>query len=71
MWTYKASVTGWWTTSWSVYTQKLNLVNGKKKANLKTDTFDVLKEAFEKTNTSYCEKSNTYQYITDFMQSRN
>ena len=71
MWTYKASVTGWWTTSWSVYTQKLNLVDGKKKANLKTDTFDVLKDAFEKTNTLYCEKSNTYQYITDFMQSRN
>lgn len=70
MWTYKASVTGWWTTSWSIYTQKLNLVDGKTKINLKTATFDEIKTAFENTNTTNCELSNTYRYVKDFIESR-
>lgn len=70
MWTYKASVTGWWTTSWSIYTQQLNLSDGKTKVNLKTATYDELKKAFESTNTSNCELSMTYGYIKKFMESQ-
>ncbi len=68
LWTYKAAVTGWWTTSWGIYTQKLDLQNGKRKINLKTATFDEIKAAFEATNTKYCELSNTYKYVTDFLK---
>lgn len=71
MWTYKSSVTGWWTSSWSIYTQKLELWDGKKKVNLGTDDFDTIKAGFEATKTKNCELSNTYTYITDFTKSLN
>lgn len=66
MWTYKASVNGWWTTSWSILTQKLDLRDGKRKANLKKDTYEELKAAAEKCSSQYCEKSNTYRRIVEF-----
>ena len=67
MWTYKAAVTGWWTTSWSILTQKLDLRGGKRKANLKEGTYEELKEAEEKCASRFCQKSNTYNYILDFL----
>lgn len=67
MWTYKAAVTGWWTTSWSILTQKLDLRGGKRKANLKEGTYEELKEAAEKCASRFCQKSNTYNYILDFL----
>lgn len=70
MWSYKAAVTGWWTTSWSIYTQKLDLTNGKTKINLKTATYDEIKTAFEATNTSNCELSRTHGYIKTFLQNQ-
>ena len=68
MWTYKACVTGWWTTTWSIYTNKLDLQNGKRKVNLKTATYDELKVAFEAVNTKNCELSNTYTYVSEFLK---
>lgn len=68
MWTYKASVTGWWTTTWSIYTHKLDLQGGKKKINLKTATYNDIKAAFEDTKSENCELSNTYKYVTDFIK---
>ena len=69
-WSYKAAVTGWWTTSWSIYTQQLDLRNGKTKLNLKTATYDECKVAFEATNSSKCVLSRTYGYVTDFIKSQ-
>ena len=67
-WNYKASVTGWWTTSWSVVTQKLDLRGGKRKANLATDTYEELRQAFLATSTEHCQKSNTYRFVSEFIQ---
>lgn len=67
-WNYKAASNGWWTTTWSVVTQKLNLGKDKMKVNLKLDDYETIKEAFEATKTSNCEKSNTYNYVKDFIE---
>lgn len=67
-WNYKASVTGWWTTSWSVVTQKLDLRDGKRKVNLSSATYEELKQAFLATKTENCERSNTCRYVSEFIQ---
>ncbi len=67
MWTYKASVTGWWDTTWSLYTQRLNLWDGKVKVNLATSTYEELKKAFEETNTANCIPSKAYGYLYDHL----
>lgn len=68
MWSYKGSTTGWWTSSWTIYTQPLSLWEGKKKINLAKDSYDDIKVAFEATNSSNCQLSNTYTYINEFIQ---
>ncbi len=67
MWTYKAAVTGWWDTTWSLYTQCLDLWDNKVKVNLSTSTFDELKTAFEETNTSNCIQSKAYEYVSNYL----
>ncbi len=67
MWTYKAAVTGWWDTTWSLYTECLNLWDGKTKVNLATATYDEIKEAFEATNTSNCIQSKAYGYVYNYL----
>lgn len=63
MWTYKASVRGGWDTTWSLYTERLNLCDGKTKVNLETSTYEELKKAFEETNTANCSPSKAYDYL--------
>ena len=57
IWTYKATVTGWWDTSWGLYTVKLNLDTSKEelKCNVKTCTFEEFKSTCDETRTENCE----------------
>lgn len=67
-WTYKASVCGWWTTTWSVMTHKMNLHETKGlKVNLKTDDYETMKSMCEAVNSENCEYSNTYGYVRKHM----
>lgn len=64
LWNYKTSTDGYWTTTWSIYTEKLNLQNGNgKRVNLKTATYYDLIDMGNKTNTNNCTTSNTYGYV--------
>ncbi len=67
LWNYKAVSTGFWTTTWSIYTEVMNLQNDKgTKTNLKTATYDELIDMALKTNSSNCTLSNTYKYVREY-----
>ncbi|MFA6624715.1 MAG: cellulase family glycosylhydrolase [Bacilli bacterium] len=67
LWNYKAVSTGFWTTTWSIYTEVMNLQNDKgTKTNLKTANYDELIDMALKTNSSNCTLSNTYKYVREY-----
>ena len=65
VWSYKASVTGWWTTSWGVYTCQLKAVteNEDLKCNVSTCTYEEFIAACEKTRTEQCATGTLYDVL--------
>ena len=70
IWSYKCTVTGYWTTSWGVYTVNLNLDTEKeeKKCNVSTCTKEEFLSAVEKTKTENCSKGTLYEVIQSYQK---
>ena len=65
IWNYKTTVTGWWTSSWGVYTCQLHLKETPK-CNVSTCTYEEFIAACEATRTENCVKATLYEVITDY-----
>ena len=65
IWNYKTTVTGWWTSSWGVYTCQLNLTDTPK-CNVATCTYEEFIAACEATRTENCSPSTTYEMLQTY-----
>lgn len=68
VWSYKAAVTGWWTTSWGVYTVQMNLdtATEETKCNVSTCTYEEFIAACEMTRTEKCATGTLHEVLTDW-----
>ena len=62
IWNYKTTVTGWWTSSWGVYTCQLNLTDTPK-CNVSTCTYEEFISACEATRTEKCATGTLYDAL--------
>ena len=67
IWNYKTTVTGWWTSSWGVYTVQMNLdtATEETKCNVATCTYEEFIAACELTRTENCATGTLYEVIMD------
>ena len=65
IWNYKTTVTGWWTSSWGVYTCQLNLTDTPK-CNVATCTYEEFIAACEATRTENCATGTLYEVLKDY-----
>ena len=65
IWNYKTTVTGWWTSSWGVYTCQLNLTDTPK-CNVSTCTLEEFLAACEATRTENCATGTLYEVLQDY-----
>ncbi len=65
IWNYKTTVTGWWTSSWGVYTCSLNLdtATEQTKCNVATCTYEEFIASCEKTKTEHCQTGTLYEVL--------
>lgn len=68
IWNYKSTVTGWWTTSWGVYTCQLKAIteNEDLKCNIATCTYEEYLETCEKVKTENCVTATLYEVIQEY-----
>lgn len=62
IWNYKTTVTGWWTSSWGVYTCQLNLTDTPK-CNVAACTYEEFLAACEATRTQNCATGTLYEVL--------
>ena len=67
IWNYKTTVTGWWTSSWGVYTCQLNLTDTPK-YNAATCTYEEFLAACEATRTENCATGTLYEVLKDYQK---
>lgn len=65
IWNYKTTVTGWWTSSWGVYTCQLNLTDTPK-CNVSTCTYEEFIAACEAMRTENCATATLYEVLTEY-----
>lgn len=65
IWNYKTAVTGWWTSSWGVYTCQLKFIteNEELKCNISTCTYDEYIATCEKMRTENCATGTLYEVL--------
>ena len=65
IWNYKTTVTGWWTSSWGVYTCQMKAIteNEDLKCNVATCTYEEFIAACELTCTENCVTSTLYEVL--------
>lgn len=70
IWNYKTTVTGWWTSSWGVYTCQLKAITEweQTKCNIATCTYEEFVETCEKTRTENCVAGTLYEILTEYKQ---
>ena len=70
VWNYKTTVTGWWTSSWGVYTCQLNCDTAAEetKCNVATCTYDEFVAACEKTRTENCATGTLYEVLKAYKE---
>lgn len=68
MWSYKTTVTGWWTSSWGVYTCQLKFIteNDELKCNVATCTYEEFVAACERTRTENCVTATLYEVLQTY-----
>lgn len=68
IWNYKTTVTGWWTSSWGVYTCQLKFIteNEETKCNVSTCTYEEFIAACEKTRTENCATGTLYEVLKTY-----
>ncbi len=66
VWNYKTTVTGWWTSSWGVYTVQMNLDTAAEetKCNVAACTYEEFVAACELTRTENCATGTLYEVLT-------
>ena len=69
VWSYKTVVTGWWTSSWGVYTCQLKFIteNEDLKCNISTCTYEEYVSVCEKMYTQNCKTGTLYKVIQEYM----
>ena len=69
IWNYKTTVTGWWTSSWGVYTCQLKFIteNDELKCNVATCTYEEYVAACQKTKTENCVTGRLYEVLKEYM----
>ena len=72
VWNYKTVVTGWWTSSWGVYTCQLKFIteNEDIKCNPATCTYEEYVAACEKTRTENCVTGTLYEVLQEYHKSK-
>ncbi len=72
IWNYKTTVTGWWTSSWGVYTCQLNCDTAAEetKCNVQTCTYEEFLAACEKVRTENCATGTLKEVLEHYNQSR-
>ena len=65
IWNYKACVTGWWTSSWGIYTCQLNLTDTPK-CNVSRCTYEEFIAACEATRTENCATGTLLEVINQY-----
>ena len=72
VWSYKSTVTGWWTTSWGVYTCQMKAIteNEDTKCNVATCTYEEYIAACEMTRTENCVTATLYDVLTQHRSSK-
>jgi len=68
VWNYKTAVTGWWTSSWGVYTCQMKAVteNEDLKCNVATCTYEEFIATCELYRTENCVKATLYDVLTNY-----
>lgn len=68
VWNYKTTVTGWWTSSWGVYTCQLNcdVEREETKCNISTCTYEEYVATCQKTRTEHCATGTLYNVLVDY-----
>ena len=67
IWNYKTTVTGWWTSSWGVYTCQLNLTDTPK-CNVAACTYAEFIAACEATRTENCATGTLCEVLKDYQK---
>ena len=67
IWNYKTTVTGWWTSSWGVYTCQLNL-GSEPKCNVATCTYEEFLAACEATRTENCATGTLWEVLQEYQK---
>ncbi len=72
IWNYKTTVTGWWTSSWGVYTCQMKAVteNEDLKCNVATCTYEEFILTCEMTRTENCAKGTLYEVLQKYKEGR-
>ena len=65
VWSYKTTVTGWWTSSWGVYTCQLNLTDTPK-CNVASCTYEEFIAACDAVRTENCVTATLYEVLTAY-----
>lgn len=73
VWNYKTTVTGWWTSSWGVYTCQLKAIteNEDTKCNVSTCTYEEYIATCEKTRTENCATATLHEVLTAYKNRKN
>ncbi len=73
VWNYKTTVTGWWTSSWGVYTCQMKAIteNEDTKCNVATCTYEEFIATCEKTRTENCVTATLYEVLMEHKNSKN
>ena len=72
IWNYKTAVTGWWTSSWGIYTCQLKFIteNEDLKCNPATCTYEEYVATCEKTKTANCATGTLYEILQEYAKSK-
>ena len=72
IWSYKTTVTGWWTSSWGVYTNQLKFWTEREdvKCNVATCTYEEFVAACETTRTENCVTATLYEVLQEYKKTR-
>ena len=72
IWNYKTVVTGWWQSSWGVYTCQLKFIteNEDLKCNPATCTYEEYVATCEKTRTENCVTGTLYEVLQEYSKSK-
>ncbi len=70
IWNYKTTVTGWWTSSWGVYTAQMKAIteNEDLKCNVATCTYEEFIAACELTRTENCATGTLYEVLLKYKE---